>query len=50
MADDPKMSKMITVRMTPELHAAVMAKAHEKGRDFSVSDLLRSALEKWVAK
>lgn len=40
-------SKMITVRLDPELFAAVRAKADEK--NVNVSGLIRRALERWVA-
>lgn len=52
MSDDkpPKMDKMITVRMDSELYERVMAKAHAKGRGFSLSAHIRDSLVRWVDK
>lgn len=42
----PSGPKMVTVRMTPELHKRVRMTAARKGTD--VSEMLRKALDKWA--
>lgn len=45
--DEPPLYAKVQFRVTPEIKEAAQAKAEAKGT--TVSEVLRSALERWVA-